>query len=175
MAKVPNKKAEMYYSVWVADWTTPKTNWKGTDRFELSDWTRVWNNFVHLYGLGRYKWSPKDADSALVEADYFMLCNIMDDMERNLGNLYWHKQYNESGQVTTSPLPVAPFSGFSWLPRLDPDYLRNPTFHDLNRWETFMLDLKGWLDLVVGQSNRVVSGTFYSGNNRLLQMLSRGR
>jgi hypothetical protein len=32
-------------------WTTPKTNWKATDTFEIGDYARIVGNITYLHGL----------------------------------------------------------------------------------------------------------------------------
>ena len=39
-------------------WTTPKTNWKGTDTFNASDWLRIVNNVKYLADAWGITYTP---------------------------------------------------------------------------------------------------------------------
>ena len=63
-------------------WTTPKTNWVGTDRFFASDWLRIVGNLKYIADDIGIAYTPytsvTDGDTLLTSADRNVVTNMIE-------------------------------------------------------------------------------------------------
>lgn len=65
-------------------WTTPKTNWIGTDTFNASDWLRIVGNLKYITDNLGIAYTPfvsvTDGDTVLTSADRNVVTNLIEDI-----------------------------------------------------------------------------------------------
>ena len=65
-------------------WTTPKTNWVGTDRFFASDWLRIVGNLKYITDSVGIAYTPfvsvTDGDTLLTSADRNVVTNLIEEI-----------------------------------------------------------------------------------------------
>lgn len=65
-------------------WTTPKTNWVGTDRFFASDWLRIVGNLKYIADDVGIAYTPytsvTDGDTLLTSADRNVVTNLIEEI-----------------------------------------------------------------------------------------------
>lgn len=65
-------------------WTTPKTDWVGTDRFFASDWLRIVGNLKYITDSVGIAYTPfvsvTDGDTLLTSADRNVVTNLIEDI-----------------------------------------------------------------------------------------------
>lgn len=141
-------------------WTDSKRDWVSADIFTLDDWNRILNNAKYLYALvgATFPWK----DCTLADTMAIPYYDIVNNLENNLERLKQHAEYSDSN-----------FSEVIWYPITSTKYSHNPSYVDFNRWETFEDAFKKWYEIVSVQLNRLKSGTFAAGNNRVRQYFGR--
>ena len=139
-------------------WLEPKIDWTSNDYMNYDDWLRITGNLQHLknvyYIPGR--WRSMTIDEG---RNGYPTVEIVNNLEENL-TLVRNYLRNQSS---------SPYLPSSWFAKLDPQYSHNPNYEDFNRWEKMTYDMYLILKGVL------VSGTFYSGDDRTVQKFSRGR
>lgn len=150
-------------------WVTPKTNWKEQDYFYLSDWLRITSNTEYITYLFGGNISAL-LDTTLVTTDDLPFYDLVNNLEENLQYVYTlYTQYTQyfPGSITHDKI--------TWFPVTSSSYTRNPSYIDFNRWEIILLNLYDWWQDYTDVNANLISGNFYAGSNRTLQLLSRGR
>lgn len=65
-------------------WTTPKTDWKSTDRFFASDWLRIVGNLKYITDSVGIAYTPfvsvTDGDTLLTSADRNVVTNLIEEI-----------------------------------------------------------------------------------------------
>ena len=65
-------------------WTTPKTDWVGTDRFFASDWLRIVGNLKYITDSVGIAYTPfvsvTDGDTLLTSADRNVVTNLIEEI-----------------------------------------------------------------------------------------------
>ena len=65
-------------------WTTPKTNWVGTDRFFASDWLRIVGNLKYITDDVGIAYTPytsvTDGNTLLTSADRNVVTNLIEEI-----------------------------------------------------------------------------------------------
>jgi len=65
-------------------WTTPKTDWVGTDRFFASDWLRIVGNLKYITDNVGIAYTPytsvTDGDTLLTSADRNVVTNLIEEI-----------------------------------------------------------------------------------------------
>jgi len=65
-------------------WTTPKTDWVGTDRFFASDWLRIVGNLKYITDNVGIAYTPytsvTDGDTVLTSADRNVVTNLIEEI-----------------------------------------------------------------------------------------------
>jgi hypothetical protein len=100
-------------------WTTPKTDWEGTDNFNLADYNRITGNIQAMADLGSlmYFITISEMETADVETWYIVdLLNTIEDNLDEINNATYRLSYEKK---TWTENRVA------------------PNYEDFNRWETF--------------------------------------
>lgn len=152
-------------------YTYSKIDWVATDTFEVTDWVRIRDNYYAI-------WSELQAllhESPLIAANITSFTTTLqkpyyDDvntLETALQYMYTHE--------------TIPF--VEWRPRKTWTYrtsatypsVGNPSYDDWNRWEIFIKRMWETIQYWNNYPYQVVSGMSYSGTNRRVQVLSRGR
>lgn len=142
-------------------WIVPKTDWKSSDYFLLSDWQRIISNAEYLYNLVNAQFSFRDCTLANTAAlPYY---DIINNLERNLEDL-WDALV--TGTYISRPI---------WYARTSSQWTRNPNYSDFNSWESIELSVFTIYNTVTNPQNVLRSGTFFAGSNRIVQTFSRGR
>lgn len=142
-------------------WIVPKTDWKSSDYFLLSDWQRIISNAKYLYNLVNAQFSFRDCTLANTAAlPYY---DIINNLERNLEDL-WDALV--TGTYISRPI---------WYARTSSQWTRNPDYSDFNSWESIELSVFTIYNTVTNPQNVLRSGTFFAGSNRIVQTFSRGR
>ena len=149
-------------------WTTPKTNWKAVDYYNIEDWQRVRSNLEHLrtwlqeHGVSGQALLQTDTGRGYNEMPYVHLVNNMEKNLAELRRLFGTPFTEDVAQKT-------------WYARLDSMYNSNPTYQDWNRWERILLRVYESIQYIDTYVFTPVSGTGYSGSERTLIRFSRGR
>ena len=142
-------------------WIVPKTNWKSSDYFLLSDWQRIVSNARYLYDLVGGQFSFRDCTLANTAAlPYY---DIINNLARNLEDLW--RALNTGTYIR---LPT-------WHARTSSQWTRNPDYADFSAWERVELDIFTIYNTIINPKNVLRSGTFSAGSNRIVQTFSRGR
>ena len=149
-------------------WEIPKIDWKSTDYFNIEDWRRVQNNLIWINNWFKDRGWPNAAlEDTTPYRDSMTLptVELVNRLERNIQKIF-----------NISLIPVTEFrDSKEWHARLSSLYTENPTYDDWNRWEELPVYIKESIDYVSAYLNNRICGTFYAGNNRQLQLFSRGR
>lgn len=65
-------------------WTTPKTDWVGTDTFNASDWLRIVNNLKYITDALSIAYTPfvsvTDGNTVLTSADRNVVTNLIEEI-----------------------------------------------------------------------------------------------
>ena len=76
-------------------WTTPKTDWKGTDRFFASDWLRIVGNLKYITDNIGIAYTPytsvTDGDTLLTSADRNVVTNLIEEIAVALSST-WNRE-----------------------------------------------------------------------------------
>lgn len=116
----------------MATWTTPKTNWTDTDRFNISDFNRIKNNLQYLHDESEIIYGEYDiADMGSDISSYAGYWDVekFNIIEQNLITINTHMNGADIGQALT--------------------YYENGVFinhAELNRIENTSLTLKSIID-----------------------------
>lgn len=149
-------------------WSTPKTNWKTTDFYNIEDWRRVRSNLEHLcsvlpsLGMNVPPLLETDTGRGYNELPYVHLVN---NMEENLANLMEFFGIDFTADVARK----------TWYDRVHEMYTSNPSYQDWNRWELILKRVYESIQYVETYIYPPVSGTCYNGSERTLIRFSRGR
>lgn len=149
-------------------WTTPKVTWQSTEFYNVADWQRVQENLrlVRDWLVAHGFPSATLQDTAIPRlSDELPTVYLVNKVETNLNAVY-----QTLGFALTEWQPSK-----TWYARLDALWTENPTSADWNRWEMLSKRVKECLDYLDTYLYQLISGTFYSGDNRVVQTFSRGR
>lgn len=90
-------------------WTTPKTNWVGTDRFYAADWLRIVGNLEYITDALSIAYTPymsvTDGDTLLTSADRNVVTDLIEEIYVTLGASWSRevvKRRVDYGQTWTS-------------------------------------------------------------------------
>lgn len=149
-------------------WSTPKTDWKSIDYFNIDDWQRIRSNLEHLR---TWLQNLKISGPPLLETDtgrgYDELpyVHLVNNMEQNLATLREIFGISFTEDVVQK----------TWYQHLDMEYISNPTYADWNRWETILQLVYESIQYIDTYIFASVSGTCYCGSARTELRFSRGR
>lgn len=152
-------------------YTYSKTDWVADDIFELEDWIRIRNNYNYVWSVLQ---SMLHESPELEPAVTQFTSNLDKPYYDDVNTLESHLQY----MYTHESIPFPEWSpSKTWTYRTSATYpeVGNPTFEDWNRWETFIERMYETVEYWGARAVQNVSGTSYSGKNRRVQTLSRGR
>ena len=149
-------------------WTTPKTDWKSTDYYNIEDWQRVRSNLEHLRDALIEMGTPvstlrtTDTGRSYAELPHVFLVN---NMEKNLSMLReaFGTDFTEDVAQKT------------WYERLESMYSSNPTYQDWNRWEIILKRIYESIQYIDTYVFTPICGTCRSNSERTLLRFSRGR
>ena len=143
-------------------WSQPKKEWLRSDYFLLEDWNRIVANAQFLYELfgATYTWR----DCQLADTMALPYYDIVNNLEDNLLDL-----------CKSAGFSFVNFHSTTWKARTSEDWTHNPSAEDFMRWESLEAELYYWYNVINNAQNVLYAGTFYAGNNRATQLLSRGR
>lgn len=77
----------------MAEWKTPKIDWKATDRFNFSDYNRIKNNLSYLRELAIKIWEPfeiTDMGEDMISYDSYWDVNVFNAFEANIDIINEH-------------------------------------------------------------------------------------
>ena len=149
-------------------WIAPKVNWKSTDYYNIEDWQRVRSNLEHIHSwIQSAGFCSKDLLATDAGQNYEALpyVYLVNNMESNLANLREAFGVDFTEDVAQK----------TWYERLSIMYSSNPTYKDWNRWETILKRIYESIQYIDNYVYTPVSGTCYSGADRVLLRFSRGR
>lgn len=124
-------------------WITPKTNWKGTDRFTASDWNRIVGNLKVISDRAGIPYEPLDTianGDVLSSEDRNIVTNLIEQIYFSLSSS-WNRGY---------VYPRVAY-GSAWGSK------------ELNIIETTINDLKRQLDGELNNEATIYSGEIISG------------
>lgn len=145
-------------------WQLPKTDWKISDYYNLTDWLRLIHNVEYL---GENLNVSVDTTLLYIGRGYaeMLYVSTVNALERYLQRLI---------QATDIEAPAYVFTT-TWHAIRDDMYTRNPNYTDWNRWEQVVEWVYGVVDYRNNYKYSVISGTCYAGSDRTLLRFSRGR
>lgn len=133
-------------------WTTPKTNWVGTDTFSASDWLRIVGNLEYITDALSIAYTPytsvTDGDTLLTSADRNVVTNLIEDIYISL-HASWNREV----------VPPRKDYGSTWGSK------------ELNIIEQTLSDFKDHIDGTIDGEVYKYGGEFYCGSDFTLGLL----
>lgn len=124
-------------------WTTPKTNWIGSDTFSASDWLRIVGNLKYIADRLSIAYTPytsvTDGNTVLTSADRNVVTDLIDEIYISIGAAWSRGYVNRRKDY-----------GSAWNSK------------DLNIIESLLLNIKAQLD------GTITSGVEYYAGEEII-------